>query len=149
MTQKPREHLELSCTCRNDVGTSIDPSATASPYFSGNPENSTSQCCNLEMNPCGLPITKFASTSCLSQTYISQGRIPRYLFLLQNMTHISQKFLLWCDKDCGYFFDDPIVKEGIVLQFVSGNFQKIRKNLLMPKMVEIFGKPEKFHQLVL
>jgi hypothetical protein len=35
--------------------------------------------------------------------------------------------------------------EGIVLQFVSGNFQKIRKNPLMPKTVEIFGKPKKFH----
>jgi hypothetical protein len=38
------------------------------------------------------------------------------------------EFLLWWDNDCGYFFDDPIVKEGFVLRFVSGNFQKIRKN---------------------
>ncbi len=135
MTQKPREHLELSRTCRNDVGTSIDPSATASPYFLGNPENSTSECCNLEMKPMWTPNYQVSSTSCLSQTYISQGRIPRYLFLLQNMTHISQKFRLWCDEDCGYFFDDPIVKEGIVLRFVSGNFQKIRKN-----------PPRKFYQ---
>jgi hypothetical protein len=27
----------------------------------------------------------------------------------------------------GLFFDDPIVKEGIVLRFVSGNFQEIQK----------------------
>jgi hypothetical protein len=65
--------------------------------------------------------------------------------MLQNINHISKKFLLWCDEDCGYFFDDPIVKESIVLRFVSENFQKIRKNPFMPKMVEIFGKPEKFH----
>ncbi len=42
MTQKPREHLELSRTCRNDVGTSIDPSATASDMkFSENQKKST------------------------------------------------------------------------------------------------------------
>ncbi len=55
MTQKPREHLELPRTCRNDVGTSIDPSATASPYFSWNSKNSTSLCCNLEMKPMWTP----------------------------------------------------------------------------------------------
>ncbi len=93
------------------------------------------------MNPCGLPITKFASTSCLSQIYISSGRIPRYLFLLQNMTHICYNFLLWCDEDCGFFFDDPIIKEGIVLRFVSGKFQKIRKKSteeIFPEYPEIY-----------
>ncbi len=34
---------------------------------------------------------------------------------------------LTCNEDCGYIFDDPIVKEGIVLRFVSENFRKNRK----------------------
>ena len=33
--------------------------------------------------------------------------------------------LLGCDEDCGYFFDDPIVKEGIVLQFVYLYFKRL------------------------
>ncbi len=44
-------------------------------------------------------------------------------------------------EDYGYFFDDPIVKEGIVLWFVSGNFQKIRKNSteeIFPEYPEIY-----------
>ena len=65
MTQKPREHLALSRTCRNDVGTSIDPSAKNAESliyhakqwwkFSGNPNNSTSHCCNLVMKPMWTP----------------------------------------------------------------------------------------------
>jgi hypothetical protein len=43
-------------------------------------------------------------------------------------TTTTLNYLYTDDEDCGYFFGDPIVKEGIVLRFVSGNFQKIRKN---------------------
>ncbi len=128
MTEKPREHLELSRTCRHDVGTSIDPSTTASPYFLGNPKNSTSQCCNLEMKPMWTPNYQVCIYILPQPNLYILGWNMHYLFLLQNMTHISQKILLWCDEDCGYFFVDPIVKEDIVLRFVSGNFQKIRKN---------------------
>ncbi len=131
MTQKPREHLELSRTCRNDVGASIDPSATASPYFLGNPKNSTSQCCipNLEMKPMWTPNYQILHLHLALAKPINPRAEYRVTYsYYKNVTHFSQKFLLWCDEDCGYFFDDPIVKEGILLRFVSGNFQKIRKN---------------------
>ncbi len=69
-----------------------------------------------EMKPtCGLPITKFASPLCLKPTYTSQGNITAvYLF---DSKHDSYRLelLLWCDEDWGYFFDDPIVKEGIAV----------------------------------
>jgi hypothetical protein len=31
-----------------------------------------------------------------------------YFYLLTDITHICEKFLLWCDENWGYFFDDPI-----------------------------------------
>jgi hypothetical protein len=42
------------------------------------------------------------------------------------MTHIGETFLLWCDEDWGYFFDDPIVKEGIAVS-PDGNFSNLDK----------------------
>ena len=75
MTKKPSEHLELSHTCRNDVGTSINPSAMASPFFRETQKLPLVSVVILRWNQCGLPITKFASTSCLSQTYLLVGQV--------------------------------------------------------------------------
>ena len=119
MTQKPRDHLKLSRTCRNDVGTSINPSATASPYFSGNP---------LEMKPMWTPNYQVCIYILPQPNLYILGQNTALPIPVTKHDSYQLEFLLWCDNDCGYFFDDPIVKEGIVLRFVSGNFQKIRKN---------------------
>jgi hypothetical protein len=69
-----------------------------------------------EMKPtCGLPITKFASTLCLKPTYKSQGNITAVFLCCNKHDSYRLNFLLWCVEDWGYFFDDPIVKEGIAV----------------------------------
>jgi hypothetical protein len=67
-----------------------------------------------EMKPtCGLPITKFASTLCLKP--ISQGNITVEFLFFNKIDSYRLEFLLWCVEDWGYFFYDPIVKEGIAV----------------------------------
>jgi hypothetical protein len=69
-----------------------------------------------EMKPTGgLRITKFASTLCLTPSYISQGNITAVFIFHNNHDSYWLEFLLWCVEDWGCFFDDPIVKEGIVV----------------------------------
>jgi hypothetical protein len=48
----------------------------------------------------------------------------RCIFMITNVSHIGKMFLLWCDEDWGYFFDDPIVKEGIAVS-PDGNFSNL------------------------
>ncbi len=150
MTQKPREHLKLSCTCRNDVGTNIDPSAMASPYFSGNRKNSTSECCNLEMKPMWTPNYQVCIYILTQPNLCILGQ--NSALLIPATKHDSYQLEIFTE-DCGYFFDGPIVKEGIVLRFVSGSFQKIRKKSteeIFPEYPEIYLisksiRPNKYH----
>ncbi len=62
MTQKPRGHLELSRTCRNDVGTSIIAIAMTWPYLTARSSAGASWYIWLWLSPLG-PITCLCLTS--------------------------------------------------------------------------------------
>jgi hypothetical protein len=81
-----------------------------------------------EMKPaCGLPITKFAPTLCLKPTYTSQSNITAVFPFDNKQDSYRLEFLLWCVEDWGYFFNDPIVKEGIAVCPVE--IFLVRKNI--------------------
>ncbi len=80
MTQKPRGHLEVSRTCRNDVGTSIIAMATTWPYLTARSSAGASWYIWLWLSPLGptkclntLVCCQWAYGSSLKQLY------PHYL----------------------------------------------------------------------
>ncbi len=131
MTQKPREHLELSRTCRNEVGTNIDPSATASPYFSGNPKNSTRQCCNLEMKPMWTP----------------NYQVCIYILPQPNLYILGQNTALLIPATKHYSYQLEIFCSGVMRIAVTFSMiQQSKRVLYCGLSVEIFRKSEKIHR---
>ncbi len=56
-----------------------------------------------EKFPCGLPITKFASTLCLKPIYIEKAKLL-LCFCDGKRNSYRLEILIWCNKDRGYVF---------------------------------------------